>query len=185
MEFKKSCTHFSFNLPLKCLQPAVVFFLLLLLSPNTPQSQMSAESWRGLIVYRFLWRGLKSIPSGRQRGPSMNKQLNHHKADIWACQGSWGELRCTVGEGVRKESRKIPQTQTQHACCSGCEATVECCDNVIMSTCKGQQTTMSHWELICLLRHLELHLHRMDQRQTPTAPAGVPVAETCLFASSA
>lgn len=158
-----------------------VSFFLLLLSPNTPQPQMSAESWRGLIIYQILWRGLKPIPSGT-RGPTMNKQLNHQKADFRVPRENFG---APLGQGVLKEIRKIPQTQMQHARCSHCEATGKLqwqqCNNERVQ--RSTNNRMPHWELICLWCFLELHLHRMNHRQTHTAPAVVPVGETCLFAS--
>lgn len=49
---------------------------------------------------------------------------------------------------------------------------------------RSTNNSMSHWALICLWCLLELHLHRMYQRQIHTAPAVVPVGETCLFASN-
>lgn len=117
----------------------IAIFFLLLLSPNTTQPQIS-RILKGTKNLSNSLKGAKAYPKWEIRGPTMNKQLNHHKADIWACQSS-GRTAVHLWGRVLKESRKI--TQTQHACCAwGC-----CDDNsVIMGVCKGQQTTGCHTE---------------------------------------
>lgn len=117
----------------------------------------------------------------------MNKQLNHHKADIWACQSSQVELWCTFGaeclEGKQKSPTNPKTTRVLLLLWDDCEMLQrQQCNNELAQ--RSTNSRMSHWELICLWRLLELHLQRLYQRQTHTPPAAVPVGETCLFASS-
>lgn len=59
----------------------IAIFFLLLLSPNTTQPQIS-RILKGTKNLSNSLKGAKAYPKWEIRGPTMNKQLNHHKADI-------------------------------------------------------------------------------------------------------